>query len=193
VNELDPIIGRERIERFAALGRDLFLTGAVSSHGGNLSERDGDRIFITRRSAMLGRLSDHDVVWTRLEACELDKPCSRELVVHRRIYQETDAGAVVHAHPIHTIHRSLASDVIVPVDSEGLLILGEVPVLAPAQSVGSPEAAEMLARILAEKPVAVLRSHGPFAKGASLEEAFYHVSALEVACHVLDLQESTGR
>lgn len=193
MRELDPIIGRDRIERFAELGRDLFLTGAVSSHGGNLSERDGDRIFITRRGAMLGRLSDTDIVWTYMEACDLDEPCSRELVVHRRIYEETDARAIVHAHPIHTIHRSLSSDAIVPADSEALLILGEVPVLAPAQSVASPEAAEMLGETLAEKPVAVVRSHGPFAKGASLEEAFYHVSALEVACHVLDLQDATGR
>ena len=193
MRESDPIIGRERIERFAAIGRDLFLTGAVSSHGGNLSERDGDRIYITRRGAMLGRIDEHDVVWTQMAACDLDEPCSRELVVHRRIYDETDARAIVHAHPVHTIHRSLSSDAIVPADSEALHILGEVPVLVSRETIGSPEAAEMLAEVLAEKPVAVLRSHGPFAVGETLEQAFYHVSALEVACHVLDLQEATGR
>ncbi len=142
---------------------------------------------------MLGRIDEHDVVWTQMEACDLDEPCSRELVVHRRIYEETDARAIVHAHPVHTIHRSLASDVIVPADSEALHILGEVPVLVARETIGSPEAAEMLAETLAEKPVAVLRSHGPFAVGETLEQAFYHVSALEVACHVLDLQEATGR
>lgn len=192
MRELDPIIGHERIERFRAIGRDLFLTGALSSHGGNLSERGGDRIFITRRGAMLGRLGDDDIVWTRMETCELDEDCSRELVVHRRIYEETDAQAIVHAHPVHTIHRSLVDDVIVPIDSEALYILGEVPVLAPAETIGSPEAAEMLGKVLAEKPIAVLRTHGPFARGSKLEEAFYHVSALEISCHLLDLQEATG-
>lgn len=192
MKELDPIIGRERIDRFREIGRDMFLTGALSSHGGNLSERDGDRIFITRRGAMLGRLADDDIVWTHMAACDLDEPCSRELVVHRRIYEATDARAIVHAHPVHTIHRSLVGDSIVPLDSEALFILGEIPVLSPSETIGSPEAAEMLAAVLAEKPVAVLRTHGPFAKGATMEEAFYHVSALEISSHLLDLQDATG-
>jgi L-fuculose-phosphate aldolase len=193
VRESDPIIGRERVERFAAVGRDLFVSGLVSSHGGNLSERDGDRIHITRTGAMLGRITEHDVVWTKMAACELDEPCSRELLVHRRIYEATDAKAIVHVHPPHTIHRSLVDDVIVPVDADGLYVVGEVPVLAPAETKASPEAAEMLAEVLADKPVAVLRSHGPFAVGETLERAFYHVSALEISCHVIDLREAGGR
>jgi L-fuculose-phosphate aldolase len=177
----------ELYELFANTGRDLFLTGAVSTHGGNLSVRHGDSITITRRGAMLGGLTPDDLVTTRMAACELDEGCSRELVVHRAIYEATDAAAIVHAHPIHTIHRSLISDVIEPADSEGKLVLGAVPVLAPAETIASPEAAAMLAETLPGRPVAVLRSHGPFAVGATMEEAFYHVSALEVSCAVLDL------
>ncbi|MFU8890662.1 MAG: class II aldolase/adducin family protein [Anaerosomatales bacterium] len=189
MKEIDPIIGRESIERFAAVGRDLFVTGAVSSHGGNLSERHGDRIVITRRGSMLGRLSEHDVVWTDLAACERDAECSREIVVHRAIYRATDARAIVHAHTIHTVWRSMISDEIEPIDSEGRYVLGSVPVVEAAETIASPEAGELLAAALREHPVAVLRTHGPFARGATLEEAFYHVSALEASCQLLDLKD----
>ncbi|MBW6468335.1 MAG: class II aldolase/adducin family protein [Coriobacteriia bacterium] len=177
------------MERFAAVGRDLFVTGAVSSHGGNLSERHGDRIVITRRGSMLGRLSEHDVVWTDLAACERDAECSREIVVHRAIYRATDARAIVHAHTIHTVWRSMISGEIEPIDSEGRYVLGSVPVVEAAETIASPEAGELLAAALREHPVAVLRTHGPFARGATLEEAFYHVSALEASCQLLNLRD----
>ncbi len=194
MERLDPIIGKDVRERFSAIGRDLFVSGAISSHGGNLSERAGDRIMITRRGAMLGRLREDDVVWTRLAECELDEACSRELVVHRAIYEATDARAIVHAHPVHTIARSLREGVIVPIDSEARYVLGDaVPVVSAAETIGSAEAAELLAGALEKHPVAVLRSHGVFARGCTLEAAFYHVSCLEIACRILDLDDNAGR
>lgn len=100
----------------------------------------------------------------------------------------------MHAHTTHTIFRSLVEDVIEPVDSESRYILGErVEVLTPAEKIGSAEAAEMLARTFSTGAViAVLRSHGPFAIGDTLEEAFYRISALEASCTLLDLRDSTG-
>ncbi len=191
--ELDPIVSRDLIERFSAIGRDLFLSGAVSSHGGNMSVRTKDRIIITRRGSMLGRLGDRDIVWTGLDRCERDEECSREIIVHRAIYQSTGARAIVHAHPEHTIFRSMVADSIEPIDSEARHVLGEsIPVVTSEQTVGSSVAAEKLADVLQDYPVAVLRSHGPFAVGATLEEAFYHVSALEVSCKILDIRDSTG-
>ncbi len=59
-----------------------------------------------------------------------------------------------------------------------------------AETIASPEAAVLLAEALTEHSVAVLRTHGPFARGASLEEAFYHVSALEASAHLLDLRDA---
>ena len=37
------------LEEFQRIGRDLFLSGLVSSHGGNMSVRMGDRVLITHR------------------------------------------------------------------------------------------------------------------------------------------------
>jgi len=181
-------------ELFRDIGRDIYLGHLISSHGGNMSVRDGEEIVITRRGSMLGRLAPDDVVRTGMQACDADIICSREIVVHRAIYEETDALAIVHAHPVHTIWRSLVADVIEPIDSESLYVFGAaVPVVSAAQTVASEEAARKLAAVLREARIAVLRSHGPFSRGATLEEAFYHVSALEASCEILDLRDSTGR
>lgn len=181
------MIDRQLIAQFRDIGRDLFVSGLVTSHGGNMSVRQDDRIVITRRGSMLGRLTEDDLVETGIEPCEDDERCSRELIVHRAIYMATDARAIVHAHSPYTIARSFTRVSVVPQDSEGLYVLGEIAVVSAATTIGSPEAGELLAGALQESPVAVLRTHGPFAKGATLEEAFMHVSALEASVVILKL------
>jgi L-fuculose-phosphate aldolase len=181
------MIERETIRLFRDIGRDLYVAGLTTSHGGNMSVRLGDGIIITRRGSMLGRLGDDDLVETDMEPCAADDRCSREIVVHRAIYAATDARAIVHAHPPHTVARSFGHDSIVPADSEGLYVLGEVPVVEAATTIASSEAAEVLARSLGSARVAVLRTHGSFATGASLEEAFMHVSVLEASAVILEL------
>ncbi len=177
---------------FADVGADLFASGAVSSHGGNLSVREGERILITRRGAMLGRLGTDDLVECGIEAGPEDERASRELVVHRDIYRHTQHAAVCHAHPVHTIARSLAHDVISPVDSESRLVVGDVAVHAFEHTIGSEEVARVCGECLRGSPVLVVRGHGPFAAAGTLEEAFQAVSVLEVACRILDLVESRG-
>ena len=187
------MIDRQLISAFRDTGRDIFDSGLTSSHGGNMSVRTESGIVITRRGSMLGRLGDDDLVETGMEPCASDDRCSREIVVHRAIYAATDAQAIVHAHPPHTVARSFANDTIVPRDSEGLYVLGQVPVVEAATTIASPEAAAVLAVALAGAPIAVLRTHGPFARGTSLEEAFMYVSVLEASAVILDLLTPTSR
>jgi len=179
-------------ELFREVGRDLFLAGHVTARHGNLSVREGDRIYITRSGSMLSRLEPSDIITTRIEPSDRDRGCSRELVVHRAVYLATDATAICHAHPPHTMFRSLAEDSIRPLDSEARFVIGDtVPVLVPAEKIGSAEAAEMLADALQRVPVAVLRTHGPFAVGASLWDAWGIIGVLEESCHILDLRDCT--
>jgi len=180
-------------ELFREVGRELFLSGHVTARHGNLSVREGDKIYITRSGSMLSRLEPGDVMSTRMEPSERDRGCSRELVVHRAVYRATDATAICHAHPPHTMFRSLVEDEIRPLDSEARFVIGEsVPVLVPKVKIGSPEAAEMLAEALKRVPVAVLRTHGPFAAGETLWDAWGIIGVLEESCHILDLRDGTG-
>jgi ribulose-5-phosphate 4-epimerase/fuculose-1-phosphate aldolase len=88
-------------EPFRSAGRTLFSLGLVRGTEGNLSTFDGTTIVITRAGAPLSDLDDGNVVAGLLEQ-ELDG-ASSDLAVHRRLYRERGAGAIVHAHPPGTV------------------------------------------------------------------------------------------
>ena len=115
--------------QFQTIGRDLFARGLVSSHSGNLSIRLGDRIIITRRGSMLNCLQEHDLIETGIIRNNRSTPlASIDLAIHRAIYRETQALAIVHAHPPHATALSLIENEIVP-SAEGLSVVGTVPVV----------------------------------------------------------------
>lgn len=164
----------------------MFLQGLNSSHSGNMSVRVGDRIFITRRGCMLADLKEGDVVETGLREDDSHITlASTEIKIHRAIYLNTSALAVVHAHPPCAVALSLEEDEIIPVDTEGIYYFKRVPVLGADLTVGSDEVAEKLPPLLQNYKVAVVRGHGSFAVGQMLEEAFQWTSSLEASCKVL--------
>ncbi len=180
------------LDLFQRIGRDLFLTGVISSHGGNMSVRMGDRILITRRGSNLAWLEERDIIDIGFQEDDSNVMlASSEIVVHRAIYQNTTALAIVHAHPPYAIVRSFVADEIVPIDSEGSYLLKRVPVVATELTIGSTEVAKIVSQQLKEYPIVVLRGHGAFSVGNLLEEAYQWTSSLEVSCKILALAEST--
>ncbi len=176
----------ERIyEQFRDVGRDLYVQNLTSSHGGNLSLRIGDRVVIKRRGAQLGRLKPHDLIETNIEKNDSGVAlASTELLVHRMIYQMTPALAVVHCHPRTAIAFSLSRDEIVPIDNEASYLLKKVPVIWEEFASGTPEMARNLANTLQAYKIVMLRGHGSFAIGQTLDEAFHWSSILEESCQI---------
>jgi L-fuculose-phosphate aldolase len=174
------------LKDFQTFGRDLFLAGLNSSHSGNLSVRCGDRIFITRRGAMLGHLEERDIIETGLDKNDSNIIlASTEIRVHRAIYKGTAALAIVHAHPVHATALSLLDDEIIPLDSEGAYLLHKIPVLGVEYTIGSQELEEKLPALLKEYKIVMVRGHGSFATGQLLEEAYQWTSSLENICRII--------
>lgn len=182
------------LEQFQQIGRDLFVAGVISSHGGNMSVRMGDRIVITRRGSMLARLEARDLIETGLDENDANVAlASTEIGVHRAIYQGTSALAIIHTHPPYGIAQSLVKDEIVPLDSEGSYLLHKVPVVHTELTAGSKEVAELLPKWLAEYDLVMLRGHGPFAIGHLLEEAYQLTSVFEMTCRIMTIAEGMGQ
>jgi L-fuculose-phosphate aldolase len=177
----------ERIyEQFKEIGRDLYEAGMISSHGGNLSMRLGDRVVIKRRGAQLGRLKPHDLIETGLEKNDSGVTlASTELLAHRMIYMQTPALAIVHCHPRTAVAFSLSRDELVPIDNEASYLLKKVPVVAEEFASGTPEMANKLAAALQSYKIVMLRGHGSFAIGQTLDEAFHWSSTLEESCQIM--------
>lgn len=180
------MIDQRLYEEFRYIGRDIYVGQLTSSHGGNMSVRVGDRIIIKRRGAQLGRLKREDFVETRLNGRDSGiARASTELIVHRAIYQKTSALAVIHSHPRTAIALSLSREAIIPIDVEGSYLLHKVPVVASEHSSGSPEMAELISDTLRGYKIIMLRGHGCFSKGQTLEEAYHWISALEEASDII--------
>jgi L-fuculose-phosphate aldolase len=162
-------------EVFRAVGRMLWESGLVSSHGGNMSVRlpDGG-LLITRTGAMLGRIGEGDLVTVAADGSSRGEP-SMDTAVHRAVYAATDAGAALHAHPRHAIALSLLLDALEPADAEGKLRLGSVPVVD----------AEQVVEALREAPIVLARGHGSYARGDDLWQALQWTSVLEESAQVL--------
>jgi L-fuculose-phosphate aldolase len=176
------------VAEFRDIGRDLFLRGLVSSHAGNMSVRTREGICITRTKSMLGRIGSGDLVEVdALGPHPNDAKASSELIVHRAIYRETGAGAIVHAHPPYATLLSMLADELCPVDSEGCYLLEKVPVVDLARSVtiGLPESAKAVSEALKERKIVVLKGHGSFARGDTLEDAYMLTSSLEASSFYL--------
>lgn len=177
------------LEQFQKFGRDLFQRGLTSSHGGNMSVRMGERIVITRTGSMLNHLDAHDLIETGLEEDDSNVMlASSELVVHRAIYQNTSALAIVHVHPPHAVALSLVEEeAIIPIDNEGSYLLRKVPIAQTELTTGSREVAKVAAEMLREYKIFMLRGHGCFSTGPVLEEAFEWCSSLEEASKIIYL------
>lgn len=166
---------------FQQIGADLFFARLNNSHSGNLSIRLNRMMVITRSGAMLHRLEYDDIVETAIDHddCETAR-ASRESGVHKAIYSATNAGAIVHAHPPAVTAISIIQDRIDPLDAEGRFFFPNgIPILRVGQAIASDEVAVKLPFLLKDFPIAIVKGHGTFAIGDSLDVALHWTSCLE--------------
>jgi L-fuculose-phosphate aldolase len=174
--------------QFQTVGNALFTLGLVSSYGGNLSIKLGDRLVITHRGSMLGSIGEADLVETGIAKNDRATPlASKELGVHRCIYKKTPALAVVHAHPPYAIALSFTEKEIIPCDMEGRILLPKVPILGRQELVKAEDLADEIAEVLKQHKAVLVRGHGSFAASQLLEEAYYYTTILEQSCRLLYL------
>jgi L-fuculose-phosphate aldolase len=153
-------------------GRKVIDAGLSSSRFGNISIRNGDKIFITCSGSMLDELDEKDVVQVGLGSCpDGDGRASSETCVHRAVYSATDHRALIHTHSPYAVVGSLLEDEeVVPLDGEGRIFLGTMPIVIG--DFGSEDLAAAVSSALREHKACIARGHGVFASGESLIEAY---------------------
>lgn len=175
---------KEALNQMQAVGKDLLAMGLISSHGGNMSVRlvDGG-VLITRHGGMLGHIDEGNVVLISPDGAA-PGDASMDAGIHLAVYEKSDAGAVLHAHPRHAIALSLAGVAIAPLDLEGQHYLGELVPLTPATEAPAT---------LAVSRVAMTPGHGSYAAGRDLWQALQWTSVLEESAQVLWLLRQLQR
>jgi len=174
------VIDEATFKEFRIVGKVLTDQGYNTSHSGNISMRSGGKLLIKRRGAMLGFLEPEDIIETDLYQQDSGiMLSSTETEVHRQIYLQTDAMAVIHAHNPFCVILSLVEDEITCIDAEGCYLYKRIPVIEVENPAGPTDAAREVPKILKNYPIVVVRTHGVFAKGNSLIDALQNVTGAE--------------
>lgn len=161
------------LSAFRDAGRVLFENGLITGSSGNLSIRIGPNLLITSHGSTLSDLSSSDLVEASLDDAEC-QGASWELPVHRAIYTATPALAVAHAHPPCAVALSL--------EKSGKHWQGITVILDAGDGIIPGAMAGEIARELKKHPVVMVRGHGTFVAGKTLDEACRATIAYEIEC-----------
>ena len=190
-------IAEQRYRReLVRLGRALHARHYVSSTDGNLSVRlDDDRLLITPTQLSKRLLRPADIVMVDMKGVKISgsRDASTEIKMHLTIYKmRQDIRAVVHAHPCTaTGFASMGLALTEALCSELVLTLGEVP-LAPYALPGSDELSESLHPFIHTHDAITMENHGVVAYGATLEEAYLNMEAVEHCARIAFVTKVLG-
>lgn len=188
--------------KFQKIGYAILRVNGNNTHSGNLSlidPKDSSRFYITASGSQIGALIPRDIVPIRFDDVSWgDGRASTESNIHRKILSIPGVKACIHCH--HIISTILSFDaresqlflkylgnnkqgseeyIFQPVDIRGASILGEVKTGDYKQPVGSIEMENRIPQYLSEAPLTLVKGHGPFTRGVSLEECLRNLSTFE--------------
>jgi len=174
------LLSAEVAEQFRAVGEELARRGLVTTHGGNLSVRVPGGFWVTGTGKRLGSLTADDLAFVGDDDRTAGPRPSSDTAIHAAVYRAVPAaGAVAHAHPACATAWSLAVERFEPIDHEGRLILGEVPVVPQDEG-----AAASVAAALRDHRAVLVQGHGAYAWGSDLWGAAHLLTALEESARI---------
>ena len=177
---MDNIFKKE-IVRF---GKLLYERNLNAAYGGNLSIRNGDRIYITPSGLNKAFLEEEDILVTDLDGNILEKPSkslkpSSESKMHYAIYKlRNNVNAIIHSHPPYCVALSIAHQSLNHLLPETTIILGKVN-FVPYVTPGGWELGNAVANSLKEGDACIMGNHGATTVGKDLFEAFNKLELLE--------------
>ena len=91
-------------KEIAKFGKKLVENGLVDSNFGNISVRSYGKMMITKSGAKLDEITGSSVVELDIDRLSrFDDIASSETIVHRSIYMNTSALAIIHVHPFFSV------------------------------------------------------------------------------------------
>jgi L-fuculose-phosphate aldolase len=186
----EPADPRERLVFYYRLLRRY---GLNDSHSGNASLREGQRLWVTPTGACADTLQPADLIECRLdgtppEGATLDAP------LHLAVYRANpQAQAVLHSHGPYSVAMTLHGSDFEPVDFEGQYYFGRIPVIDIAHADYLSEAPAAVAEVLKAHKITVVRGHGVYAQGESLNRAYKWTASFELSAKTAWLARALAR
>ena len=167
--------------------------GLNDSHSGNASVRNGETFWITPTGCSADTLSSGDLVECRLDGV-IGQGASMDARLHLAVYQSnSETRAVLHSHGPDSVAMTMDNEEFLPADFEGQLYFNRVPVLTIPYDQYVASAPRLVAEILAEYPIAVVRGHGVYASADSLNLAYKWTCSLELSAKTAFIAQQAGK
>lgn len=176
--DADVAAARAAVVRY---GLRLVADGLVVGAAGNISIRLGDTIVMSPSGLNYDQVTEDSVNVLSATGDILDGTGRRssEWPMHRRIYDLTEARAVVHTHSPFSVAVGTICDEIPAVHYSVLRLGGPTVRVAAYTTFGSDGLAGNVAAALEDRFAALLQNHGTIAYGATIEEAYDRAQLLE--------------
>lgn len=168
----------------------LYQRGWITTRDGNISVRDGDKLYITKTAVKKSRLSLDDILIIPIVAnapLYKDSKVSIEFLMHWLLLKDKSKGAVIHAHPTNIVAAmDLASSLNniskgFPEISRYTRVGKDVPFEPP----GNHALAQKTAHNIANNDIVGLKKHGVTSTADTLDGAFEHIERLEHICQIV--------
>lgn len=166
--------------------------GCNDSHSGNASVREGDHFWVTPTGACADMLGVDDLIECPIhgacgEGASLDAP------LHQKVYQNNpSAWAVLHSHGPNTVAITLDGEDFEPVDFEGQYYFPHVPVVTIPYDRYVDESPELVGEALGDHRIMVVRGHGVYACGETLNLAYKWTCSLELSAKTAVIARQAG-
>lgn len=155
--------------------------GCNDSHSGNASLRYEDTVWVTPTGCCADTLREDDLI-----ACALDSAppqgASLDAPLHLAVYkQNPQAACVLHSHGPHAVAMTLSGEDFTPLDFEGQYYFGTVPVINMAFDDYITKSPQQVAEKLSQRHITIVRGHGVYAVGTSINLAYKWSCSLELS------------
>lgn len=195
----------EVLRLFQSVGRASLLYDIQDSHSGNMAIRHRDEagnewIVITATGSQKGDLDASQICFLSPTGTDFGYyKASSETDIHARILSLEGVRASIHAHTkdltivtLDDAPKPNQPSPFLPVDPLGFYFLGEIPVDWVEVPSGSADMARIIPERLAHHPVTVIQTHGAFARGRTLQEAFFLASLANHSGYIVRLLRRLG-
>lgn len=157
--------------------------GIVGTYEGNVSVRDGDRVYLTPSGQSKALQTEGKIIVCDLDGKVLEgqlKPTS-ETPMHTECYKlRDDIGAVVHCHaPYATAYAQANKSIESKNSPEFIMLFGKVPCLAYGTP-GTLDIIKDLKDYIMDYDVVLLANHGVLSVGKTAHEAYSKIMSLEM-------------
>jgi L-fuculose-phosphate aldolase len=179
----------EPLDELVQYARRLTADGLVVGTAGNISIRLGDEIVITPTSIPYERIERDDLCVLGVDGRR--RPSS-ETPLHTRIYDATDAAAVVHTHSPFATTLACVVDVLPAIHYSIHRFGGDTIPVVEYELFGSQALADRVALAVRDRRGVLLRNHGAVTYGSSLREAYDLTVLLEWLARIYWQAEQLG-